>query len=479
MTAPLPNSAEYDLIVIGAGPAGISAANAAGLFGKRAALVEQTGLIGGAGINTGTIPSKTLRETAVALNGYRSRQLLGVDMTLRQHVTATDLMRHEARVTESERRRSERLLRERHVDLLRGVARFVDPHAIEVARPDGTTTVVRGEHVLVATGSSPVQPKEFDFTDPRIRDSNQILELTALPTRLAIVGAGVVGCEYACIFAALGIETHLIDGRDALLPFLDREIAQALTAAMEANGVRFHWKEMVTACDSSKRDALTLSLTSGAALRCDGLLVCAGRNSNTESLNLGAAGLVAGKRGLLAVNERYQTAVSHIYATGDVIGPPALAATSIEQSRVAVCTMFDILATKDIAPTLPTGIYTIPETSFAGETEESLQAKGVEYVVGRARAIDLPRGQIIGDSVGFLKLLFSKDDLQLLGVHVIGEMATELVHIGLVALTANATAELFSRVCFNYPTLGDLYKYAAYDAILRSGNLAPVIGRAT
>lgn len=463
------SAAECDLAVIGAGPAGISAANAAGIFGKRVVLIEASGVIGGAGINTGTIPSKTLRETALALAGYRSRNLLGVDVSLRRHATARDLMRHEVQVTENERRRAEFWLRERNVQLIHGRATFVDSHTLRVERPTDGPCEVRFRYALIATGSSPVHPKEFDFDDPRVHDSNEILEISTLPTRLVVIGAGVVGSEYASIFAALGIETHLVDGRDTLLPFLDGEVSRTLAAAMEENGVRFHWKERVVSCDTSDPKDVVVTLTSGATLRCDGLLVCAGRSSNTEGLGLDVAGVTTGERGLVPVDTHYCTNLPHIYAAGDVIGPPALAATSVEQARIAVCAMFDVGGKRDIAPLLPTGIYTVPEASFVGETEESLTKRGVPYVVGKCRAIDLPRGQIIGDRVGFLKLLFAKDDLRLLGVHAIGELATEIVHIGLIAMMANEKAELFTRVCFNMPTLGDLYKYAAYDAMLRAG----------
>ncbi|HET6409253.1 MAG TPA: FAD-dependent oxidoreductase [Chthoniobacteraceae bacterium] len=234
---------------------------------------------------------------------------------------------------------------------------------------------------------------------------------------------------------------------------------------MAANGVKFHWKERVTACDASQPSEIVLTLSSGATLTCDGLLVCAGRQSNTGNLNLAAAGITPGKRGLVPVDAHYQSEVPHIYAAGDVVGPPALAATGIEQARVAVAHAFDSKFKKDLATILPTGIYTIPEASMVGETEASLREKGIDFVVGRARYADLPRGEIIGDKTGFLKLLFRREDFRLLGAHVIGEQATEVIHIGLIAMLAEAGADLFNRACFNYPTLGDLYKNATYDAL--------------
>ena len=457
----------FDLIVIGGGPAGTSAASGAGLLGKCVALVEKAALIGGAGINTGTIPSKTLRETALVLSGWRSRRLFNVDLSLRRAATVGEFMCHEKNVTASERQRTEARLALSNVVRFTGAASFVDPHTIRVTGADGGETLLHGEKSLIATGSSPLRPPEFKFEDDRIHDSDEILSLTAMPKKLVVIGGGVIGSEYAGTFAALGVEVHLVDGRDTLMPFLDAEISRALADAMAANGVTFHWSERVTVCDTARAGDVMLTLSSGATLACDGVLVCAGRQSNTASLNLAAAGITPGKRGLVPVNAHYQSEAPHIYAAGDVAGPPALASTGIEQARVAVGHAFDSTFKKDIATILPTGIYTIPEASMVGETEASLREKGVDFIAGRARYADVPRGEIIGDETGFLKLLFRREDMRLLGVHVIGEHATELVHIGLIAMLAEAGADLFNRACFNYPTLGDLYKYATYDALLQ------------
>jgi len=459
----------FDLIVLGGGPAGASAAAAAGFVGKRAALVEKTRDLGGAGINTGTLPSKTLRETALVLSGWRSRRLFGVDLSLQREATVGDFMRHANNVTAGERARTETRLDLRHVTRFAGHASFVDPHTIRVLA-EGKETLLHAEKILIATGSAPLRPPEFPFEDDRVHDSDEILQLTAMPKKLVVIGGGVIGSEYAGTFAALGVETHLVDGRDTLMPFLDAEISLALADAMAANGVQFHWKERVTGCDASQPGEVVLTLSSGAKLSCDGLLVCAGRQSNTADLNLAAAGITPGKRGLVPVNDRYQSEVPHIYAAGDVVGPPALAATGIEQARVAVAHAFGSTFKSDIATILPTGIYTIPEASMAGETEASLREKGVDFIAGRARYADLPRGEIIGDQTGFLKLLFQREDLRLVGVHVLGEQATELVHIGLIAMLAEAGADLFNRACFNYPTLGDLYKYATYNALAQREN---------
>lgn len=456
---------DFDLVVVGGGPTGASGAVAAGVLGKRVALVEREADLGGAGINTGTMPSKTLRETALALTAVRARQLYGVDLSLRREATIADFMHHERRVTASERSRLEERLRHFGVERVHGAARFVDPHTLDI----GGDVRLRGERVLIATGSSPARPPEFCFDDPRVHDSNEILALEALPHTLAVVGAGVIGAEYASTFAALGCTVHLIDGRDTLLPFLDADVSRALEAAMAKQGVHFHWRERVVRCDAGVPGVLTLMLSSDASIAADGVLVAAGRVSNTADLGLDAAGLVAGDRGLLKVNESYQTAVPHIYAAGDVIGSPALASTGMEQARLAMRHAFAVADTPAFPRILPTGIYTIPEVSAVGETEASLARQGLACIVGRAGYSENARGEIIGDDTGFLKLIFARDDMRLLGVHVLGEHATELVHIGLVAMMCGAGVSLFESACFNFPTLGDLYTRAAYDALLAAG----------
>lgn len=457
----------YDLVVIGGGPAGICGANTSGIFGKRVALVEKETDIGGAGINSGTLPSKTLRETALALSGFHSRALFGVDLSMRREATITDLMHHSDQVSLGERHLYETRMRQWNVERFAGTARFVDPHTVQVLQRDGSEVLLQGEKILIATGSSPVRPPEFPFEDDRVHDSDELLHLKALPKRLVIIGAGVIGSEYACTFAAMGVEVHLVDGRDVLLPFLDFEVSRTLADAMAANGIQFHWKERATSCDVQQPGDVQVTLTSGLVLGCDALLVCAGRSSNTGNLNLPAAGITPGKRGLIPVGDYYCSEVPHIYAAGDVVGPPALAATSMEQARIAMCHAFGMTLKSEMDPVLPTGIYTIPEASMVGETEESLQKQNIDYVVGRARYADNPRGRIVGDDVGFLKLLFRREDMRLLGAHVVGEQATEVIHIALVTMATGGGADVFNRVCFNYPTLGDLYKYATYDAIVR------------
>jgi NAD(P) transhydrogenase len=459
-------TATYDLIVIGSGPAGEKGATTAAFFGKKVALVEKSALVGGAVANTGTLPSKTLRETALALSGFKARELYGVDLSLRRTATVADFMHHEKQVAATERARILDYLERLGVELIHGTAYLADPHTVHVAGPQGERILHAGT-ILVATGSSPFRPPEFAFEDDRICDSDQILHIARLPRTMVVVGAGVIGSEYACTFAALGTEVHLVDGRDRLLPFLDAEVSATLARAMQGLGIVFHWGERVTSCDPPAGGGdVTLHLSSGASLRADTVLVAAGRTSNTEGLGLEAAGVTLGTRGLIPVGKHYRTNVPHIYAAGDVIGAPALAATGVEQARVAMSHAFDLGFKPEIAPILPYGIYTIPEASMAGETEESLEKDGVDYVAGKALYSDNARGTIIGDRVGFLKLLFRRSDMKLLGVHVIGEQASELVHLGLAALLADAGWDLFNRICFNYPTLGVMYQRAAYDAAI-------------
>lgn len=467
----------YDLIVIGSGPAGESGAETAAIFGKRVALIEKNPLLGGASTNTGTLPSKTLRETALAISGLKSRDLYGVDLSLRREAGITDFMYHERRVTANERRRVGSNLERHGITLYRGAARFEDAHTIRVspvdpAAAESSDVLLRAEKVLIATGSSPIQPPGFAFAHPRVHDSDEILELDHLPKTMAVIGAGVIGSEYACTFAALGTKVFVIDGRDKLMPYLDAEVSEALEAAMRhLLGITFIWKERATDCEAPETGDVTLTLSSGSTLDVEAVLIAAGRSSNTGSLNLQAAGITPGRRGVLEVDSHYRTSVPHIYAAGDVIGSPALASTSMEQARAAMCHAFQ-LDYEDFSPLLPSGIYTIPEVSMLGPNEAELKQKGVDYVVGRAPYSLNARGAIIGDKVGFLKLLFNRADMKLLGVHVIGEHASEVVHIGLMAMLTNNGADLFLKACFNYPTLGDLYKHATFDALLNKAGLA-------
>ena len=457
----------FDVVVMGAGPAGISGAVAAGFMGARTLLIERETQIGGAGINTGTIPSKTLRETALALSGIRSRRLYGVNLSLRREATIADFTHHRDNVMLGEHRRVGHRLDGLAVQRRVGSGAFVDANTVCVTGPGNETGLVQAGIILIATGSSPFRPAEFPFEHPHVHDSDEILNIESVPHVLVIVGAGVIGCEYASTFCALGTTVHLVDGRSSLLPFMDGEISSALTTALTALGVHLHLGERVAQCITHDDGKVEVILASGESLACDDVLVCSGRTSNTERLNLGAAGVTPGKRGLIDVDENFRTTVPHIYAAGDVIGAPALAATGMEQARAAMNRALGSDLKRDVASLLPTGIYTIPEIGSIGATEESLRAAGVDYIVGRWRAADTARGCILGDDHGMIKLLFRRDDMKLLGAHVIGEHATETVHIGMIAMLLDAGADLFNKACFNYPTLGDLYKYATYNALIQ------------
>ena len=462
---------EYDLVVIGSGPAAEKGAAQAAYFGKRVALIEREQVLGGAAANTGTLPSKTLRETALYLSGFRQRDLYGIEFTLKHEASVRDFLFRERLVKESERERIAKNLERHHVALFCGVASFED-EATVVVQPKGSPEVrLKGEVFLVATGSTPFRPAVFPFWDARLYDSDTILEIRSIPKRLAVVGGGVIGCEYACTFAAIGVSVTLIEGRDTLLGFLDGEISTLLREQMESLGITMAMPDTVESVETSEQ-AVTLALASGATIDVDAVLVASGRSGTSDGLGLEALGVEVGQRGHIEVNEHYQSAVANIYAAGDVIGFPALASTSMEQARLAMVHAFDLKYKDALAPILPYGIYTIPETSMAGETEESLQQANVDYIAGRARYCANARGQIIGDGGGMLKLLFRREDMRLLGVHMLGEQATELVHIGLTALLAGAGADLFIQTCYNYPTLSETYKYATYDA-LGQRNAAP------
>jgi NAD(P) transhydrogenase len=462
------DSNTFDIVVIGAGPGGVSAAITAAGLGKRVAVVEKDPAVGGAALNTGTVPSKTLRETALALSGLRTRNLYGVDLSLRRECTVSDLLRHERAVLSTARARWNGLLGAYGVHVYIGTARFLDAHTLAVRGPEGERSV-RAETIVVAIGSRPSRPPQFPFEHNRVHDSDEVVNLESVPKTLAVVGAGVIGCEYACMFAALGVPVHVIDGRDCLLPFLDLEVAQALTAAMQGLGVTFQWKEQVTTCEAPDVGDITLTLASGKSLAVDAVLVAAGRESRTADLDPDRAGLLVGKRGILTVDASFRTNVKHIFAVGDVIGFPALASVSSEQGRIAAEYAAGDPDACGMPTVFPTGIYTIPEIGCVGETEGSLKGKNVDFVASKVRYTDSARGQIIGDQTGFLKLIFSKPELKLLGVHAIGEQATELVHLGLMVMQAGAGAEVLWRTCFNYPTLSDLYKLAAHQAIISSG----------
>ena len=457
----------FDLIVIGCGPAGEKAGAQAAYFGKRVAIVERAQHMGGSCINTGTVPSKTLRESALYFSGLKQRGLYGIDYSLKENLTVQDFMYHEREVVEMERRRILKNLALHKIELVRGQALFEDGYTIAVSSANGVRRL-KSEVILIATGSKPHRPAEISFDDVHTFDSDTFLQMNRIPKSLAVIGGGVIGCEYASIFMALGVEVTLVDGRDRLLPFLDYEISSRLRDRLAGLGMHFWFNERPVKTENCAA-GVQIAMKSGKALETEAALFAAGRRAAVDGLALEKVGLALNDRGYIPVNENYRTAVPHIYAAGDVIGFPALASTSMEQGRVAVCHAFGLKYKQRVASLLPMGIYTIPEISAAGETEESCKEKKIDYVVGRALYENNARGHITGDTAGMLKLIFSRADKKLLGVSMIGENATELIHIGLTVLDKGLTIDEFIEQVFNYPTLSETYKYAAYDGL---GNLA-------
>ncbi len=461
------SSDEFDLIVIGCGPAGEKAGAQAAYFGKRVAVIESAEHVGGSCINTGTIPSKTLRESALYFSGLKQRGLYGIDYSLKENLTINDFMHHEREVVEMERQRILKNLALHHIELVRGWASFADAHTVSVTGANGMRQL-RGDVILISTGSKPHRPSEIAFDDTRVFDSDTFLRMNHIPRSLAVIGAGVIGCEYASIFIALGVEVTLVDGRDRLLPFLDAEISERLRVRLAALGMHFWFNERPVKVQTTT-SGVQLVMKSGKTLQTESALFAAGRRAAVDGLSLQKAGLAVNERGYISVDGNYRTAVPHIYAAGDVIGFPALASTSMEQGRVAICHAFDFKYKQRVASMLPIGIYTIPEISSAGETEESCKEKMIDYCVGRALYANNARGHIIGDTAGMLKLIFARADKKLLGVSIIGESATELIHIGMIVLDHKLTIDEFIEQVFNYPTISETYKYAAYEGL---GNLA-------
>jgi len=455
----------YDLIVIGSGPAGEKGAAQAAYFGKSVALIERELVVGGACVNTGTIPSKTLRESALHLSGFRQRGFRegSIDLTV-NCITVADFMYRKERVVAHEWKRIEDNLRRHKVDRYGGTARFVSPTRVAITNAIGEE-VIDGNVILIATGSSPHRPDHVPFDEDVICDSDTILGIDRIPEKLAVVGAGIIGVEYASIFAALGVEVHLIDGRTSLLPNIDREIVRILLGEFQNRlGITMHLGQDVASIERCDRQA-SLTLADGECMVVDNVLYAAGRSSNVEGLNLDGAGVATAARGLITVNENYQTSVPNIYAAGDVIGFPALASTSMEQARVAMVHAFNLKYKTHVAPILPYAIYTIPEVATVGMNEDDCHKKGVPFAVGRAFYRDNARGEIIGDLKGLIKLVFDPESLNLLGVHIVGESASEMLHIGMIVMQFGGTINAFIDCVFNFPTLSEAYKYAAYDGL--------------
>jgi NAD(P) transhydrogenase len=453
---------DYDLLVIGSGPGGQKAAIAAAKLGRSAAIVERTDSVGGVCINTGTIPSKTLREAIVYLTGLSQRELYGQSYRVKEEITVQDLSARTRHVVGREVDVIQHQLARNHVTLLAGTARFVDPHTIGIAGGP-VERLVTAANVVIATGTRPARPDTVEFDDKTVLDSDAMLSLDRIPSSMVVVGAGVIGLEYASMFAALGTKVTVVEQRAGMLDFCDGEIVESLRYHLRDLAVTFRFGETVARVERHKAAAVTV-LESGKRIPADTVLYSAGRQGLTDELELGNAGLEADARGRIAVGPDFRTAVGHIFAVGDVIGFPALAATSMEQGRLAAYHAFGE-PTSSLQGLLPIGIYTIPEISYVGSNEAELTNASIAYEVGTSRYRELARGQILGDSYGVLKLLVGVEDRRLLGVHVFGTNATEIVHIGQAVMGNGGTVDYLVDAVFNYPTLAEAYKVAALDAM--------------
>jgi len=458
----------FDVVIVGGGPAGERAAIQAARAGKRVALVERQHVVGGTRINWGTIPSKTLRESALFVASLTRHKLHGIRCSIADELTVGELMYREQLVVQRELELVNASLARYAVEVIHGHGRFEDPHTLVVHSKDGLARLrLHGEIMIIATGTRPNRPQDVPFDGERVFDSDTILALPRMPRSMIVLGAGVIGVEYASIFAALGLEVTLIDTRPELLPYLDREMAVLLERELRRAGIILIHDDHYATIERLPAPLVGVRLTTrrGERFEADVLLYCVGRDGNTDDLGLDTLGIAPNSYGLLDVNEHFQTAIPHIYAVGDVIGYPALASTAMEQGRQAIRHAFGIPGPRGRTQELPFAIYAIPEVSYIGQSEEALAAEGGEYVVGYGRYDLNPRGQIIGAEGGKLKLLFTTPDLTLRGVHIVGAHASELIHVGQAFLKAQATAHEIAETLYNYPTLSDLYRHAAMEAL--------------
>jgi len=453
----------FDLAVIGSGPAGQKGAIAAAKLGKKVAVIDTRAMLGGVTLHGGTLPSKTLREAILYLTGLRQRAFYGREYRLKEDITVADLRARVQTVVEREVAVVADQLVRNGVALVRGAARFRDAHTLEITGPTDET-LIEARFVLIACGTRPARSAEIPCDGKKIFVADQLGQVDELPRRLLVVGAGVVGLEYASMMAALGIEVTLIEQRPTILDFVDQEIIEALAFHLRRLGMVFRLGETVARVAVDGQGVVVAELESGKKVHGDALLYTVGRQANSDTLNLAAAGLTADARGRIQVDECYRTTVPHISAAGDVIGFPALASTSMEQGRIASCKMFDGPAGQSCAP-LPYGIYTIPEISMVGKTERELTQAKVPYEVGLSKYEELAKGQMVGDSTGMLKILFHPETRKVLGVHAIGEGATEIIHIGQAVMALDGKLEYFRDTVFNYPTFAEAYKVAALDGL--------------
>jgi NAD(P) transhydrogenase len=456
---------EYDLVVIGSGPGGQKAAIAAAKLGKSVAVVERGRMLGGVCVNTGTIPSKTLREAVVYLTGMSQRELYGASYRVKDKITPADLLARTQHVIGKEVDVVRSQLLRNGIELYTGHGRFIDSHTVMVEDPSRAERIeVRARYIIIATGTKPARPAGVEFDENRVLDSDGILDLKSIPGSMVVVGAGVIGIEYASMFAALGTKVTVVEKRETMLDFCDPEVVESLRFHLRDLAVTFRFGEAVTAVDVGSAGTVT-TLASGKQIPAETVMYSAGRQGQTDHLDLEKAGLEADNRGRIFVDDAtFQSKVDHIYAVGDVIGFPALAATSMEQGRLAAYHAFGE-PTAGMTELQPIGIYSIPEVSYVGATEVELTRDAIPYEVGTSRYRELARGQIAGDSYGMLKLLVSTEDLRVLGVHIFGTNATEMVHIGQAVMGCGGTVEYLVDAVFNYPTFSEAYKVAALDVM--------------
>ena len=457
--------ANYDLLVIGTGPAGQKAAVQAAKLGKKVGIIERKAVVGGVCINTGTIPSKSLREAVLYLSGFRQRNLYGAGYRVKDTITIEDLVFRATHVITNEIRIVQDQMRRNSVDMIYGTASFVDQHRLLVHQAAGTVEHT-AHFIVIAVGTEPARPPEIPFDNASIIDTDGLLTLKRIPQSIVIVGGGVIGTEYASILATIGVPVILIDKQPRLLEFVDAEIIQALQQQMKEIGVTLLHEEEVVSIHKEPSGQITVTLQNAKPIATSTLMYAIGRVGASRGLDLEQIGLTPDRRGRLTVNEHFQTAIPHIYAAGDIIGFPALASTSMQQGRHAACHAFGHPDRMDNA-LLPYGIYSIPEISMVGRTEDDLAHAGIPFGVGVARYREIARGQIIGDETGMLKLLFHRQTRELLGVHIIGEGATELIHVGQAVMAYRGKIDYFIDTVFNYPTLAECYKVAALDGINR------------
>ena len=451
---------DYDLLVVGSGPGGQRAAVAAAKLGQRVAVVDRRTMVGGVCINTGTIPSKTLREAVLYLTGMSQRDLYGASYRVKNDITIADLTARTQHVIGREVEVVRNQLLRNHIHLIAGTAEFADPHTLTIDGPDRLS--VSSDKIVLAPGTKPARPAHVEFDDRRVLDSDGILTLESIPASMVVVGAGVIGIEYASMFAALGTRVTVVDQRPIMLEFCDDEIVESLRFHLRDLSVAFRFGEQVEKVEIGERGTIT-SLASGKRIAAEAVMYSAGRQGATDELQLEKAGISADKRGRIEVDGSFKTAADHIYAVGDVVGFPALAATAMEQGRLAGLHAMGEPATT-IPELQPIGIYTIPEISYVGRTEKDLTSEAIPYEVGLSRYRELARGQIVGDSYGMLKLIVHARDRSILGVHIFGTGATDLVHIGQAVMGCGGAVDFLVDTVFNYPTLSEAYKVAALDA---------------